>query len=150
MADWIAGIALASTLTALAWIDFRSFILPDSLNLLLATCGLIRVFIVGSPDGIDAMLGALAAGSLFWLVRTVHFRLRQNEGLGLGDVKLVAAGGLWVGLNGLPVMLLVATISAFAFVGLQTLSGRKVGIRTAIPFGPFLCLGIAAAWVSCV
>jgi leader peptidase (prepilin peptidase)/N-methyltransferase len=148
MEDAIAALALGSCLILLAWIDARRMILPDTLTLALAATGLLAAFHAGAPEGVDAILASLLGGILFWLVRALHFRWRHVEGLGLGDVKLVAAGGPWTGLEGLPIMLLVGTASAVMFIAIQGLRGHKISAQTAIPFGPFLCLGIAAAWAA--
>jgi hypothetical protein len=75
---------------------------------------------------------------------TAYRRLRGRAGLGLGDAKLLAALGAWVGLSDLPAVLVLACCLGLVAAGVLALSGRQVTGTTAIPFGPFLS---AAGWV---
>jgi leader peptidase (prepilin peptidase)/N-methyltransferase len=134
-------LALASLL--LAWIDLRHGIIPDWLNLAIAVIGLARAAIL---DGWAVTLGVLAegllAGAIVWLLRWLYFRLRRRQGLGLGDVKLLAASAIWVGIAGIPMLLLVASITALAAAAVLHLAGETMTRQTALPFGPFLALGL--------
>ena len=90
-------IVLAVCLTWLAIVDLRTGYLPDPLQAVLAVAGLIAA-IVGSPVGItwqDSLTGAAINGGVFWGLRWLVSRLKGREAMGFGDVKLVAAGGLW-------------------------------------------------------
>jgi leader peptidase (prepilin peptidase)/N-methyltransferase len=84
-------------------------------------------------------------GAIFWLLRRLYFDFRKVQGLGLGDVKFLAAAGIWVGVAGLPVLLLVATLSALICAGLIRLSGRRLTGQTSLSFGPFLAIGLLFA-----
>jgi leader peptidase (prepilin peptidase)/N-methyltransferase len=75
-------------------------------------------------------------------LRWLYFKLRSYQGLGLGDVKLLAASGVWVGIAGVPVQLLVASLTALAAAGCLHIAGRTVTRQTRLPFGPFLALGL--------
>ena len=77
-----------------------------------------------------------------WLLRWLYFRLRKYQGLGLGDVKLLAASGVWIGIAGVPIQLLVASLTALAAAGLLRLAGLAMTRQTSLPFGPFLALGL--------
>jgi leader peptidase (prepilin peptidase)/N-methyltransferase len=81
---------------------------------------------------------------LLWAVAWVYRRLRGRDGLGLGDAKLLAAAGAWVGAGGLPSVLAGAAIAALAAAGGMMLAGRRLDRHTALPFGPFLA---AATWL---
>jgi leader peptidase (prepilin peptidase) / N-methyltransferase len=143
---FLALLCLASAL--LAWIDLRYGIIPDWLNLLIAVTGLARAFLLG---GADAALGlgleAIAVGAIAWLLRRLYFMFRKYQGLGLGDVKLLAASAVWIGLAGIPVQLLVASLSALAAAGALHLAGRTMTRQTSLPFGPFLALGLLVTLV---
>ena len=106
-------LGLASAL--LAWIDLRRGIIPDWLNLVIAVIGLARAALL---DGWAAALGAgsegIVIGAIAWLLRRLYFVFRGFQGLGLGDVKLLAASGIWIGVAGVPVQLLVASLTALA------------------------------------
>jgi leader peptidase (prepilin peptidase) / N-methyltransferase len=128
---------------ALAWIDIRYGIIPDWLNLAIAGLGLVKIITIGDPySGIEAIGEAAVIGGTFWLLRRLYFAVRGVQGLGLGDVKFLGAAGIWVGIAGIPVVLLVATMTALACVGVAQLSGRALTAQTSMSFGPFLAAGL--------
>jgi leader peptidase (prepilin peptidase)/N-methyltransferase len=151
----LAFLALA-VLAALTWIDLKSWILPDKLNLALAFLGLgfhaSSEFSLLPPQ--EMFFGALLGGGLLYVIRFMGNRHYKQDTLGLGDVKLLAAAGVWLGMEG---VVMAMTIGAFA--GL--LHGIGVGLaraiqtkskpnfnRLMIPAGPGFCLGIllTALW----
>jgi leader peptidase (prepilin peptidase)/N-methyltransferase len=128
---------------ALALIDLRRRIIPDGLNLSIAGIGLVKVFVAsGAIAGIEAAGDGVATGVIFWLLRRLYFVVRKNHGLGLGDVKFLAAAGPWVSLAGIPTLLLIATLMALAAVGSLQLAGQQMTRQTSLPFGPFLAIGL--------
>jgi leader peptidase (prepilin peptidase)/N-methyltransferase len=130
----------------LALIDIRHGIIPDWLNLSIAGLGLAKVVIAGgSVAGIEAVCEGAAIGLIFWLLRRLYFGLRKIQGLGLGDVKFLAAAGIWIGVAGLPILLLIAALTALAAAGTMQLAGRDMTRRTSVPFGPFLAIGLLLA-----
>jgi leader peptidase (prepilin peptidase) / N-methyltransferase len=132
----------------LAVIDARHGIIPDWLNLAIAGFGLWRAIIVdGFPDGLQALAEGIVIGAIFWLLRRLYFSFREIQGLGLGDVKFLAAAGLWIGITGLPLLLLVATLTALAAAAVLQLTGRSMTRQSSISFGPFLALGLVVALV---
>jgi len=96
----------------------------------------------GSADGLTlGVIGALVATVPLWLIRAIYFQLRGMEGMGLGDVKLMASIGAFLGWQGaLSVLLLGSVGGSLVGILLVMQSGRR--LRTAIPFGCFL--GLAA------
>jgi leader peptidase (prepilin peptidase) / N-methyltransferase len=139
-----ALLCLASGL--LAWIDLRRGVIPDWLNLAIAVIGLARAVIL---DGWAAALSAgcegIVIGAIVWLLRRLYFMFRKFQGLGLGDVKLLAASGIWIGVAGVPVQLLVASLTALAAAGVMQLAGRTMTRQTSLPFGPLLAFGLLVA-----
>src|SRR6202795_4440451 len=100
----------------LAWIDIRHGIIPDWLNLTIAGLGLSKTMVIGGPlAGLEAACEGAAIGAIFWLLRRLYFAFREVQGLGLGDVKFLAAAGIWVGVAGLPVLLVVAALTPLAW-----------------------------------
>jgi leader peptidase (prepilin peptidase)/N-methyltransferase len=143
-ATFIALLCAASAL--LAAIDLRRGIIPDWLNLAIAVAGLARaVLLEGFSAALAAGLEGLAVGAVVWLLRKLYFMLRKFQGFGLGDVKLLAASGVWIGIAGVPLQLLVASLSALAAAGVLKFSGRVMTRQTSLPFGPFLALGLLTA-----
>jgi leader peptidase (prepilin peptidase)/N-methyltransferase len=121
-------------------VDLRIQLLPDRLTWPLAALG-AAVSAAGlgvSPQA--ALWGAVAGGGALWLIATGFKLLRGVEGLGLGDVKLVAMAGLWLGWMPLPWMLLGASMAAILLH--LALHGGRPGHRVA--FGPALALAFLA------
>lgn len=127
----------------LAWIDIRYGIIPDWLNLTIAGLGLSKAVIIGGPPaGLEAACEGAVIGAIFWLLRRLYFAFREVQGLGLGDVKFLAAAGIWSGIEGLPMLMLVAALTALACAGLTQLAGGRLSGQTSISFGPFLAIGL--------
>ena len=140
----LLSLALLCVLSAvLAWIDIRHGIIPDWLNLAIAGLGLLKIILTGDPFAAIEGLGEGAViGGAFWLLRRLYFSFRGVQGLGLGDVKFLAAAGIWVGVTGIPPVLLIATMTALACAGAMQLSGRALTAQTSLSFGPFLAAGV--------
>ena len=145
-AIFLTLLCLASVV--LTWIDLRRRIIPDWLNLVIAVAGLARVAILdGWAAAVCAGCEGIIIGAIVWLLRRLYFALRKFQGLGLGDVKLLAASGIWIGVGGVPVQLLVASLTALAAAGVLQLAGRTMTRQTSLPFGPFLALGLLVTLV---
>jgi leader peptidase (prepilin peptidase)/N-methyltransferase len=134
---------LCALCAAIAWIDIRHGIIPDWLNLAIAVLVVLRIFLAGDTSDAAMALGeGVIIGAVFWLLRRLYFAFRGIQGLGLGDVKFLSAAGIWVGVAGIPMLLLVATITALTCVGAVQLSGRALTAQTSMSFGPFLAIGL--------
>src|SRR5271155_5589909 len=140
----LVSFALLCVLSAiLAWIDIRDGIIPDWLNLAIAGLGVVKIILTDGPYASIAAVGEGAViGVTFWLLRRLYFAVRGIQGLGLGDVKFLGAAGIWVGVAGIPIVLLVATLTALACVGVMQMSGRALTSQTSMSFGPFLAAGL--------
>jgi leader peptidase (prepilin peptidase)/N-methyltransferase len=145
--DLIFGTGLVAILLALAKIDWSDMILPDWLNALLAATGLLRAIVLGDPSPLNGLIAAALMGSMLLVILLAYRRWRDVEGLGLGDVKLASAGAIWTGIEGLGPMLLIATLGAALAMLLVARREKTFDIRARFPFGPFLCLGVFAAWI---
>ncbi|MHA7871672.1 MAG: prepilin peptidase [Hyphococcus sp.] len=135
-------------LLALAAIDWETGYLPDALTLPLIVLGLAVNSAAMFAPLPDALVGAVAGFAVFWAVGAGFQSLRGIEGLGLGDAKLLAALGAWLGWQALAPVVLIASLVALAGVGVAVLRGGKVMRETALPFGPALAaagaFGLAA------
>lgn len=130
----------------LALIDIRHGIIPDWLNLAIAGLGLARMAVAGGlADVVEAACQGTAIGLMFWLLRRLYFTLRKIQGLGLGDVKFLAAAGIWTGISAIPLLLLIAALTALAAAGVMQRAGQDMTRRTSLPFGPFLAIGLLLA-----
>lgn len=141
-----ATIGLGWSLLALAAMDFRHMILADSLNAVLAVSGLIVAAFWSQFPLQSHIVGMMLGAAGLYLVNLAYKAIRGRDGLGLGDVKLMAGAGAWLGWEGLPSVLLYATMAALILVCSGVLV-RNPTRDTAIPFGAFICLGIWMTWI---
>ena len=163
----LVAFAFTAALLLITFIDFDHFFIPDEVSLPGVLIGLV---LSALPHGIglaNAALGAALGGGLLWLVAWGYERTTGTEGMGLGDVKLLAMIGAFLGWQAIPIVLVVASIGG-SFAGVAVIFGargrrqrarvarrlgwramppfiRRAARKTAIPFGPFLALGAVVA-----
>jgi leader peptidase (prepilin peptidase)/N-methyltransferase len=136
----LAAFVLAGALLTLTFIDIDTYLLPDDITLPLLWAGLLFNLMGGFTDLQSAVIGAVTGYLILWSVYWLFKLVTGKEGMGYGDFKLLAALGAWFGWNMLPVLLVLASVSAVAVAGGQMLLSGKA--RSAqIPFGPYLALG---------
>jgi leader peptidase (prepilin peptidase)/N-methyltransferase len=138
----IPSTLLGALMVAGAEVDARTFLLPDTTTLGALAAGVALAPLTSGQElwsGFsDAALRAAGATLILLLLRAAHQKLRGQEGLGLGDVKLGAAIGAWLPLELAALCFALASIAALAFVAVR---GRKRAIEAnmRLPFGAFLC-----------
>jgi leader peptidase (prepilin peptidase) / N-methyltransferase len=148
MTIWICFALLVIACGWLTWTDIRFGIIPDWINAVIAVLGLAQcVATNGMSAALIATAAGVAIGASLLLLRYLYFSWRGVHGLGLGDVKFLAAAGIWTGLAGFPILLLVATLAALLAAGVLHLTGRAVTARTSLPFGPSLAFGLLVTLV---
>lgn len=141
-----------AALIVISFIDYDYYIIPDCLSLVGTVAGIIvaclnwwlKIFtwpVVADPT--ESALGILLGAGFLYLVAELYFRLRKIEGLGLGDVKLLAMVGAFFGpLCALYTIFLGAMIGTVCGVLLIVLAGRST--KHYLPFGPYLAVGTVA------
>jgi leader peptidase (prepilin peptidase) / N-methyltransferase len=151
----------AALLVVLIVTDLRERILPDKVNFLGLGLGLLlslftpptdgtalwlanRIFAYPPPEPAlsfaDALIGGAAASGLLWLVAEGYFRARGREGMGLGDVKMMAMAGAFLGLQrGLLTILLGSLLGSV--IGVIVIAIGRKGRDFELPFGTFLGAG---------
>jgi len=140
-------------LIALSIIDLKHLILPDELNLALGLCG-IAFHILSAyrfADMTDMIAGAMIGGGLLYVIRYFSNRHYGRDTLGLGDVKLLGAAGLWLGIEG---TLEAITIGAFMglihgivyalYISQKNKTAFTIS-QLSIPAGPGFAVGIVIA-----
>jgi leader peptidase (prepilin peptidase) / N-methyltransferase len=142
-----ASVVLAAFLVLLSVIDFEEYRLPDFLTLPLIGMGLGLSAYFGWDDPWLRIAAAVAGFATLYLVGWVYERIRGRAGMGLGDAKLLAASGAWLGAAGLPATLLYACLLGLAYAGALKMMSRDVALSSAIPFGPFLAAGTWLVWL---
>lgn len=153
-APWTAVVSclLGWAMLAIAAVDARRFTIPDVLSLPAVPAGLLASGYLVDPwnsqlVSLAHVIGACLGGTAFWLVREAYWRWRGREGLGLGDVKLAAAGGAWVGWEHLADVVLLAAAGALSFaIALAVVRRGRLSGGERIPFGAFLAPAIWIVW----
>jgi len=144
----LAGLYLLGILAAVCAIDARYGIIPDSLVVALAVGGLIQTYLSGHGGVLQRGLAAMAVFAIISLFRAVYRWARGHNGLGFGDVKFVSAAVFWIGIEGIPGLLLVAVLSALASLVILRAEGYELHGKQAISFGPHLAIGLWAIWIA--
>ena len=132
-------LALIITLAYLAAHDFRTFRIPDVITLPFIALGLMANGLsnFGFTGTQDSILGALVGYLLFWGGNHLYQLVKKQNGIGMGDAKLLAGLGAWLGWGALPGILLIASASGL-LGGLLWLRFQGKSLSSAFPFGPFL------------
>ncbi len=127
------------------FIDLKHFIIPNELTITLMVIGILKsidpdlnneIF----PNFINSVLGGVIGYMLIWLIILFYKKVRNKEGMGLGDAKLLSAIGFWFGWVSLPFILFFSSFIALVSV-LPDLIKNKKNLTSQIPFGPFIILG---------
>lgn len=135
---------LVATLARIAWIDVRAFRIPDRLSLPLVAAGIAVALWLPVRPLTDHLAGAVAGYAVFAVIGAWYFRRRGIDGLGLGDAKLLAAAGAWLGWQALPWVVLAASLGGLA----QVLARPAARRRDPVAFGPWLALAFALVWTA--
>ena len=142
-----AGLPLIALLLPLVLIDLDHLWLPESL----CRWGLVLGVLVSSVAGVSVLAAHLIAAVLALLLleglSALAERLLGQPALGLGDAKLAALGGAWLGPGGIAAAMAIAITAGAVVGGMARLSGR-LGPREPFPFGPFIALGIWLVWLT--
>jgi leader peptidase (prepilin peptidase)/N-methyltransferase len=145
LATILATVGLTVSLALIGWIDFRTLRIPDALSLPLVGLGLCWSALQPEPALQAHLIGAIAGYGVLALIGGAFFRLRGTEGLGLGDAKLFAAAGAWLGWQALPQVLLIAALAGLIYVLTRKAVGGPQVAQVA--FGPWLALGFWLVWI---
>jgi leader peptidase (prepilin peptidase)/N-methyltransferase len=133
----------ACALIALFAIDLEHHLLPDRITLPGIAVGLILSLIV-PPGIVDSILGTLLGGGVLWAIGEAYYRYSGQEGMGGGDVKMLAMVGAFLGWK-LVLITLVLSSVAGSVIGLLVIAIKRGGMKYALPYGTFLALGALAA-----
>jgi leader peptidase (prepilin peptidase)/N-methyltransferase len=131
--------ALGAALIIVTFIDIAHRIIPDTITLPSILIGPGAAFVVGHISVTESLAGIVVGGGILWLIAVVYERLRSREGMGLGDVKLLAMIGGLLGFKAALFTLLVSSVVG-AVVGLVLMALKRNRLDSEIPFGPFLAL----------
>jgi leader peptidase (prepilin peptidase)/N-methyltransferase len=131
---------LVAALVAISFIDLDHQIIPDVISLPGVPAGFLLTFLVPWLSWKDSLLGILIGGGSLACVAWIYYLVTRNEGMGMGDVKLLAMLGAFMGWKAiLPIIFIGSVIGSL--VGVPLMLIQRANGKLAIPFGPFLSLG---------
>ena len=131
-----------ASLIAISFIDLQHRIIPNQISIPGIFLGFLASFLLPRITWTDSLMGILFGGGIIYLVIAVYYLFTRREGMGGGDLKLLAMIGAFLGWKG-AVFSLVAGALAGSVLGLTLMLVRGWSRRAQIPFGPFLSLGAA-------
>jgi leader peptidase (prepilin peptidase)/N-methyltransferase len=134
---------LVCILIVLFGIDLEHHILPNVITLPGIPIGLL-FSLIAPPGWLDALIGALLGGAILYAIAWGYYLWRREEGMGMGDVKMLAMIGAFLGWQAVLVTLVLSSISG-AIIGMILITAQKGDMKFALPFGTFLALGALTA-----
>jgi leader peptidase (prepilin peptidase)/N-methyltransferase len=132
--------AFVAALVVVSFIDLDHQIIPDVISLPGIVVGLVASALGQGPPLLDSLLGALVGGGMLYAVAVGYHAFTGREGMGGGDIKLLAMIGAFLGWRGVLLSLIIGSFTG-AVVGISLILVRRTDSRVPIPFGPFLALG---------
>jgi leader peptidase (prepilin peptidase) / N-methyltransferase len=123
-----------------SYIDIKHYILPDIFTLGGLVLALIGAFLNPNRSFVDAVIGFLLGGGIFYLTAYLYFLVRKREGMGGGDIKLLAWIGALMGWQSIPFVIVFSGFSGGLF-GVLRSAVQKGDLGSPVPFGPFLVAG---------
>ena len=135
-------LSFSASLVIISFIDLDHKIIPDVISLpgIIAGLAAITLFKLNNISWLDSLIGIIVGGGSLLLVGIVFKWLRGKEGMGGGDIKLLAMIGAWMGWRALPFIILISSLAGTIIGGGSLLiAGRRFSEK--IPYGPFIVLG---------
>jgi leader peptidase (prepilin peptidase)/N-methyltransferase len=126
-----------AALVVIIFIDLHHQIIPDVISLPGILAGLFFSMVATTVTWQSSFLGLLLGGGVLYAVALSYALIRKRDGMGGGDIKLLAMIGAWLGWQSLPFVILVSSATG-TIAGLIAMRSQKNGGQTRIPFGPFL------------
>ena len=135
---------LTFTFIIIFFIDLKHYIIPNVLTFPLMILGFLKSF---SPDlnslfpnFINSLVGGIFGYTIIWTIIFFYKQVKNKEGMGLGDAKLLAVIGFWFGWMAIPFVLFSSSIVALILV-IPSLLNRTKKFSSQIPFGPYIVIG---------
>ena len=132
----VMGLVLVAFLVPIAAIDLDTRKIPNALTLPAAGLALVLGTVLDPGGEPERLIAAVVAGGILALPSLLH-----PKGMGMGDAKLVAVLGLFLGRGVAPAFAVAFVVGTIVGVAIMMRKGMHAGRKTAVPFGPFLALG---------
>jgi leader peptidase (prepilin peptidase) / N-methyltransferase len=129
----------SSALLIITFIDLAHQIIPDAISIPGIPCGLGASLLIPTVSWQESLLGILVGGGILLFIAVGYKWITRRDGMGGGDIKLLAMMGAWLGWKAIPFIILASSLIGLLVGGGSGLLLKK-GLRTKIPFGPFLAI----------
>jgi leader peptidase (prepilin peptidase)/N-methyltransferase len=146
----ILAFAFFLALLIIFFTDLNEYIIPNIITYSLSILGIIAAqfsISVFNISLIESLLGGLISGSILLLTSKIYLLVRKKEGMGMGDVKMIAMIGFWMGLEN-TFLVLIASSLLGSIIGIGLIQLKKIETTQYIPFGTFLSLGSIIVWLQ--
>ncbi len=134
-------VLFVSLLLVVAFIDLDTYIIPDKLSLPGIALGFAASFFTPRVTWLESLLGMVVGGGVLFVVAVLYRYMRKQDGMGGGDIKLLAMIGSFVGATGVVFTILASSMVGTVFGLVTTVRSHKQMATAVIPFGPFLSMG---------
>ena len=140
--DTLLLVILSMFLLVIFFIDLKHYIIPNELTFPLMGIGFLKSFdpnlnTLIFPNFVNSLIGGVLGYSLIWSIIYFYKQIRNKEGMGLGDAKLLAVTGFWFGWISVPFVIFLSSIIALISV-IPSLMTKKRKMTSQIPFGPYI------------
>lgn len=136
----VEHMVFAFGLIVVSFIDLDHMIIPDEFSYSGMAFGLLGAAINADRSFLSSLSGLFLGGGFLWAIAWIYLVLRKQDGMGGGDIKLMAWIGAVLGWQSIPFVIISSSVLG-TFVGAFIMLRTKGGLQTAIPFGPYLALG---------
>ena len=138
--DTVIYFILIAALITITFIDLDHRIIPDIISLPGIPLGFIASFALSKVTWLESLLGIVIGGGILLIIAVGYKLLTGKEGMGGGDIKLLAMLGAFLGWQGVLFTIMVSSFTG-TIVGLMLMLRSNQGTKLAVPFGPFLAIG---------
>jgi leader peptidase (prepilin peptidase)/N-methyltransferase len=142
----VARLLFVVILVVLFGIDLHHQILPNVITLPGIAIGFL-FSLVTPPGWMNSLIGIALGGGILYAIAATYYAVRREEGLGMGDVKMLAMIGAFLGWKAVLVTLILSSFAG-ALVGIGIIALSRGSMRLALPFGTFLAVGAIAAMIA--
>jgi leader peptidase (prepilin peptidase)/N-methyltransferase len=139
----VSRILFGCALLVLFAIDLEHHLLPNVITLPGIAAGFAFSFFT-EPGWLDSLIGIVIGGGVLWAIAESYYRIRHEEGLGFGDVKMLAMIGAFLGWKLTLVTLMMGSFAG-SLVGVALIALKRGSMKYALPFGTFLAMGAGLA-----
>jgi len=141
----VARLLFVVILVVLFGIDLHHQILPNVITLPGIAIGFL-FSLVTPPGWMNSLIGIALGGGILYAIAAAYYAVRREEGLGMGDVKMLAMIGAFLGWKAVLVTLILSSFAG-ALIGIGIIALSRGSMRLALPFGTFLAVGAIAAMI---